>query len=67
MSKTRNKSRELCQLKQIMQSEKNDHGELDEMGRVFAETEGEKRIKESDGETCEPEKRRAGRISWGES
>lgn len=41
--------------------EKNGHRELDEMARVFAETEGgerkrkKKRIKESDGETCEPE------------
>lgn len=37
---------------------KNGHRELDEMGRVFAETEGGGAgggIKESDGETCEPE------------
>lgn len=54
--KPRNKSRVLCQLKQILQSGKNGHREPDEMERVFAETQGEKKkIKESDGETCEPE------------
>lgn len=36
--------------------EKNGHRELDEMGRVFAETEGGGGgIKESDTQTCEPE------------
>lgn len=41
--KPRNKSRVLCQLKQIMQSGKNGHREPDEMERVFAETEREKK------------------------
>lgn len=38
--------------------ENNGHRELDEMGRVFAETEGWRgggELKESDGENCEPE------------
>lgn len=42
ISKTRNKSKALCQLKQIMQSGKNGRGEIDEMGRVSAGTELEK-------------------------
>lgn len=43
----------LCQLKQITQSGKSGHRELDEMGRVFGEK-GGGGIMERDGETCEP-------------
>lgn len=35
--------------------ENNGHRKLDEMGRVFAETDGGGELKESDGENCEPE------------